>query len=167
MAEPVRLIYASVYPLLDRMSLSNDDWLAMLDDITSMEVGKTIERAPQKMTQDHRVKIVAEVDATQAREGFQAIKDGARDMAASVDGAGKSAGSAVKRIGDDATDSAQKADAAQRSILSSIRRTTSELQRWLLPTCWAAMPQVLRTGGLCSQARCRSGFPAPSACGVA
>lgn len=38
MAGPVRLIYASVYPLLDRMSLSPDDWLAMLDDITSMEV---------------------------------------------------------------------------------------------------------------------------------
>jgi len=38
MAGPVRLIYASVYPLLDRMGLSPDDWLAMLDDITSMEV---------------------------------------------------------------------------------------------------------------------------------
>ena len=38
MAGRVRLIYASVYPLLDRMSLSPDDWLAMLDDITSMEV---------------------------------------------------------------------------------------------------------------------------------
>ena len=33
MAGPVRLIYASVYPLLDRMGLSPDDWLAMLDDI--------------------------------------------------------------------------------------------------------------------------------------
>lgn len=38
MAGPVRLIYASVYPLLDRMGLSPDDWLATLDDITSMEV---------------------------------------------------------------------------------------------------------------------------------
>lgn len=37
LAGPTRLIYASLYPLLDRMGLAPDDWLAMLDDIAAME----------------------------------------------------------------------------------------------------------------------------------
>jgi len=38
MSGPVRLVYASLYPLLDRMGLPPDEWSAMLDDITTMEI---------------------------------------------------------------------------------------------------------------------------------
>ncbi len=83
------------------------------------------------MTQDRKIKITAEVDATKAKDGFAEVKAAGADMASSVRKSGQDAGDAVGKIGDGGEQSAQKVDRATKSIISSIQRVTAEQERAL------------------------------------
>lgn len=79
-------------------------------------------------TESRKVQIVAEVDATPARAGFEEVKAGARDMAQAVEKSGKQAGEGIKGIGDGGEPAAQKLDRATKSIIASIQRSTAAMQ---------------------------------------
>src|SRR4051812_32870558 len=72
-----------------------------------------------------KVQLSTEFDATGARAGFEEVKQGARDMATSVEQAGKKAGAGVDAIGAGADKSAKQVDLATRSLIGSIQRTTA------------------------------------------
>lgn len=80
------------------------------------------------MTENRKPQIVLEVDATGARQGFNEIKEAARDMATSVEQAGKTAGRGLEGVGDGAPKAAEKLDRATKSIIGSIERTTATMQ---------------------------------------
>lgn len=105
------------------------------------------------MTEERRVQLVAEVDTTRTRAGFDEIAQDAGTMAQRVTQAGERAESAVNRIGQQATTTAQQVDragtqasravsdvgsgaatsarnvdSAQRSIIGSIQRATVAMQ---------------------------------------
>ena len=79
-------------------------------------------------TESRKVQIVAEVDASPAKAGFEEVKAAGRDMAQSVDKSGKQAGESIKGLGDGADPAAQKLDRATKSIISSIQRSTAAMQ---------------------------------------
>ena len=79
-------------------------------------------------TESRKVQIVAEVDASPAKAGFEEVKAAGRDMAQSVDKSGKQAGESIKGIGDGADPAAQKLDRATKSIIASIQRSTAAMQ---------------------------------------
>ncbi|MDI4633287.1 phage tail length tape measure family protein [Pelomonas sp. V22] len=80
------------------------------------------------MSENQKPQIKLEVDSTEARKGFNEIKDAARDMATSVNEAGKKAGAGLEGIGDGAPKSAEKLDRATKSIIGSIERTTAAMK---------------------------------------
>ncbi len=80
------------------------------------------------MTTDNRkIQLGAEVDATGARKGFQEIKDAGKEMARDVQTSAQVTAKAVDGIGDGAGTSAQKVDGATRSLIGSIQRTTAAM----------------------------------------
>ncbi len=79
-------------------------------------------------TENRKVQIVAEVDATPAKAGFEDVKAAGRDMAQSLDKSAKQAGESVKGLGEGADPAAQKLDRSTRSIIASIQRTTAALE---------------------------------------
>lgn len=79
-------------------------------------------------TEDRKVQIVAEVDATPAKAGFAEVKAAGRDMANAVAASGRQAGEGVKKVGDGADPAAQKLDRATKSIIASIQRSTAAMQ---------------------------------------
>lgn len=81
------------------------------------------------MTTDSRkVQIVAEVDASPAKAGFEQVKAAGRDMAQAVDKSGKQAGESIKGLGEGADPAVQKLDRATKSIIASIQRSTAAMQ---------------------------------------
>jgi len=80
------------------------------------------------MTQDRKVKIVAEVDATKAKDGFAEGKAAGADMAKSVGASAESAGKKIDNIGNGADPSAAKLDASTRRMVASIQRATAAFE---------------------------------------
>jgi phage-related minor tail protein len=80
------------------------------------------------MTEERKVQLAATVDATGATEGFDQIKQGAKDMAQAVGQAGQSAGKAIDGIGAGGSGAAAKVDATARSLIGSIQRTTAVME---------------------------------------
>lgn len=81
------------------------------------------------MTTDNRkAQLGFEVDATSARAGFDAVKDGARDVARSVGEAGKQAGAGMDAIGAGAKRAADGLTREEGRITASIRRATTQLE---------------------------------------
>ncbi|MGO4479961.1 phage tail length tape measure family protein, partial [Massilia sp. 2TAF26] len=80
------------------------------------------------MNEERRVQLVAELDTTRTREGFQEIGQQASTMANAVSSAGERAQRAVSSIGSGADQSAEKVEAAQRNLIGSIQRTTAAMQ---------------------------------------
>ena len=78
-------------------------------------------------TENRKVQLKAELDATGARQGFEEVKQGARDMAQAVGQAGAQASKGMDGIGTGANAGAQQVDRATRSIIGSIERTTAAL----------------------------------------
>lgn len=76
-------------------------------------------------TEDRKVQIGVEVDATQAKEGFAEVKQGAHDMATSVGAAGTQAGKGLDSLGAAGEKATAKLDRSTKSIVSSIQRTTA------------------------------------------
>jgi len=78
--------------------------------------------------QERKVELRVGVDATEARQGFNEVKTGARDMAQAVVSEGNKAGKAVSTIGDGGQQSAQKTESATRSMIQSIQRATAAME---------------------------------------
>lgn len=82
-----------------------------------------------RMSTDERsTKLGFSVDGSAAREGFEEIKAGAKDMAQAVSSAGQTAAKGMDAIGNGGNASAQKVDAATRSLIASVQRTTAAYQ---------------------------------------
>lgn len=77
---------------------------------------------------ERKVQLGVEVDATRARQGFNEVKDAARDMAQGVTQAGQQAGKGLDQIGTGGDQSAQKLDRSTKSIIASIQRTTAAME---------------------------------------
>jgi len=81
------------------------------------------------MTTDNRkVQLGVEVDATAARAGFDQVKAGAKDMAQVVARAGQDGAKGLDGMGAGGDAAAQKLDRATSSMIASVRRATAELQ---------------------------------------
>ncbi|WGG51830.1 phage tail length tape measure family protein [Rugamonas sp. DEMB1] len=80
------------------------------------------------MTEERRIQLVAEVNTTQTREGFNEISQQASTMASSVSRAGQQASSAVSDIGSGADRSAKNVEVSQRNLIASIQRTTAAME---------------------------------------
>lgn len=81
------------------------------------------------MTTDNRkAQLGFEVDATSARAGFDAVKDGARDVARTVGEAGKQAGAGMDAIGAGAKRAADGLTREEGRISASIKRATTQLE---------------------------------------
>ena len=81
------------------------------------------------MTTDNRkVQLAFETDATGARAGFDAVKDGARDVARTVGEAGKQAGAGMDAIGAGAKRAADGLTREEGRMAASIKRTTSQFE---------------------------------------
>lgn len=80
------------------------------------------------MTDGTKVQLGVEFDATGAQAGFDQVKQGARDMAASVEAAGTKASGAIDGMGSGGKGAADKVDKATRSMIGSIERATAALQ---------------------------------------
>ena len=78
-------------------------------------------------TEKRKIQLESEVNAAGARQGFEEIKQGARDMAQAVGQAGAQAGRGMDGVGAGAQEGAQKVDRATRSIIGSIERATAAL----------------------------------------
>jgi hypothetical protein len=80
------------------------------------------------MTEERRVQLVAEVDTTKTREGFNEIGRQATTMSTTVERAGKRAQDAVDGVGAGADRSAAQVTRAERSIIAAIQRTAVAMQ---------------------------------------
>jgi phage-related minor tail protein len=80
------------------------------------------------MTEERRVQLVAEVDTTRTKQGFNEIGQQAESMATKVKAAGDRAQKGVDNIGGGAERSAAQVDRAQRSIANAIQRTTVAME---------------------------------------
>jgi lambda family phage tail tape measure protein len=80
------------------------------------------------MTEERRIQLVAEVDATGTRAGFNEISREAGTMAASVERASQQAGAAVTGVGSGAGSASRNVEAAQRNLIGSIQRTTAAME---------------------------------------
>jgi len=80
------------------------------------------------MTQDRKIKITAEVDATKAKDGLAEVKAAGADMAKSVGASAESAGKKIDNIGNGADPSAAKLDASTRRMVASIQRATAAFE---------------------------------------
>lgn len=79
-------------------------------------------------TEERRVQLVAEVDTTRTKQGFNEIGQQAEGMATKVKAAGDRAQKGVDNIGAGAERSAAQLDRAQKSIANSIQRTTVAME---------------------------------------
>lgn len=77
---------------------------------------------------NRKPQITPTVDATEARKGFDEIKDAGRDMARSLEQAGTQASKGVNKIGEGSQESAGKLDRSTKSIIGSIERTTAAMK---------------------------------------
>jgi phage-related minor tail protein len=80
------------------------------------------------MTEERRVQLVAEVDTTRTRAGFQEIGQQAGQMAQQVTQAGERAERAVSAVGSGGATASRNVDGAARSIVGSIQRTTAAME---------------------------------------
>ncbi|MCE3262614.1 MAG: hypothetical protein K0R43_1693 [Pseudoduganella sp.] len=80
------------------------------------------------MTEERRVQLVAEVDTTRTKQGFNEIGQQAESMATKVKAAGDRAQKGVDNIGGGAERSAAQVDRAQRSIANAIQRTAVAME---------------------------------------
>ena len=80
------------------------------------------------MTEERKVQLGVTVDASGARQGFDEVKAGARDMAHAVAQSGQQAGQGVDAIGSGGEASAQKLDRSTRSIIGSVQRATAAME---------------------------------------
>lgn len=80
------------------------------------------------MSENRTVQLVAEVDTTQTRAGFNEIAEQASTMATSVGRSGERAQRAVSGIGNGADRSARDIESAQRNLIGSIQRTTAAME---------------------------------------
>ena len=80
------------------------------------------------MTEERRVQLVAEVDTTRTRAGFNEIGQQANTMAQQVAQAGDRAERAVNNVGTGASTASRNVGAAQRNIIASIQRTTTAME---------------------------------------
>lgn len=77
---------------------------------------------------NRKPQITPSVDSTEARKGFDEIKDAGRDMARSLEQAGTQASKGVNKIGEGSQESAGKLDRSTKSIIGSIERTTAAMK---------------------------------------
>lgn len=80
------------------------------------------------MTEERKIQLVAEVDATGTRAGFNEIQREAGTMAASVQRSSQQAERAVAGVGGGAAASARNIEAAQRNLIGSIQRSTAAME---------------------------------------
>jgi lambda family phage tail tape measure protein len=80
------------------------------------------------MTEERRIQLVAEVDTTGTRTGFNEIAREAGTMAQSVARASGQADAAVEGIGTSATASARNVEAAERNIANAIQRRIATMR---------------------------------------
>jgi hypothetical protein len=80
------------------------------------------------MTDERKVQLGFEVDATGARKGFDEVTRSAKSMADSVAKAAKPASTAVDNIGSGSDAAAKKLDRATQSMIGSIQRTTAAME---------------------------------------
>lgn len=79
-------------------------------------------------TEDKKIQLGVEVDATAARSGFAEVKAGAKDMAQAVATAGQQGAKGLDGIGAGGDAAAAKVDKATRSMIQSVQRATAALQ---------------------------------------
>ncbi|MFM9926895.1 phage tail length tape measure family protein [Variovorax sp. H27-G14] len=75
-------------------------------------------------TEDRKVQLGVVVDASDAKAGFNEIKDGAKDMAQAVTKAGKDAGQGLSGIGEGVGPAVEKLTRGQSALLEQIKRTS-------------------------------------------
>lgn len=80
------------------------------------------------MGEERKIQLVAEVDATGTRAGFNEIQREAGTMAASVQRSSQQAERAVAGVGGGAATSARNIEAAQRNLIGSIQRSTAAME---------------------------------------
>lgn len=80
------------------------------------------------MTEERRVQLVAEVDTTRTKQGFNEIGQQAEGMATKVKAAGDRAQKGVDNIGAGAERSAAQVERSQRSIANAIQRTAVAME---------------------------------------
>lgn len=79
-------------------------------------------------TDERKIQLGVEVDATGARAGFDQVAQGAEKMAQAVGQAGAKAGAGMDKLGDAGEGAAKKLTAGEKSIAASIQRTTAVLE---------------------------------------
>jgi lambda family phage tail tape measure protein len=87
--------------------------------------GAFLNSGPSMTTDSRKLQLETGVDSTGAKQGFQEIKDSAKDMAQAVSKAGQEAAKGVDGIGAGAPEAAQKVDRATSNLVSSIQRATA------------------------------------------
>ncbi len=75
--------------------------------------------------EERKIQLGVAVDATDAKSGFNEVKQSAREMATSVSAEGGRAARSIDSLGNGSGAAAQKLDASTRSIITSIQRTTA------------------------------------------
>lgn len=80
------------------------------------------------MTEQSKIQLGTEVDATGAAQGFEKVKQGARDMAQGVVQAGQAAGKGMDAIADGAKRAADGFSREEGRLRASIQRATIDLQ---------------------------------------
>ena len=80
------------------------------------------------MTEERRVQLVAEVDTTRTRAGFNEIGQQAGQMAQQVTRAGEQAERAVGDVGAGASTASRSVETAQRNIVQAIQRATIAME---------------------------------------
>lgn len=80
------------------------------------------------MADERKAMLGVGVDATDARQGFQEVKDAGRDMAQGVQTSAQQTAKAIDSIGSGGAKAAQGVDASAKSIINSIQRTTAAAQ---------------------------------------
>jgi lambda family phage tail tape measure protein len=80
------------------------------------------------MAETRKVQLGASVNATEARAGFQEIKDAAKDMARDVAQSGQQASKGLSDIGAGATKGATQVDSVTRSFVNSIQRQIAVME---------------------------------------
>lgn len=79
-------------------------------------------------TEDRKIQLGVVVNSTSAEQGFERVKQGARDMANGVVQAGRSAAAGVDAVGSGGEKAAAAVDRSTRSLIASIQRTTAAMQ---------------------------------------
>lgn len=77
------------------------------------------------MADKRKVQLGIEVDASGTRQGFDDVKQSARDMAQSVAQSGREAGKGIEAVGAGGDQAAQKLDRASSSMVASIKRVST------------------------------------------